>query len=166
MIRLAALAAAVALTSVSALAAEPAPAKPKPAATKPAAKPAPKKGAAAAKPLPPASPEQIAAAERTYFGDYQCDFNQTVQIAMNPKAPGYVDVAFKKNTYTMKPVLSSTGALRLEDVTGRTLLIQIANKSMLMDVKVGQRLVDDCVHEKQRETAMAVKTQQASQPIQ
>lgn len=168
MIRLAALAAAVALTSATAFAAEPAPApaKPKPAAAKPAAKPAPKKGAPAAKPLAPASPEQIAAAERTHFGEYQCDFNQTVQIAMNPKAPGYVDVAFKKNTYTMKPVLSSTGALRLEDVTGRTLLIQIANKSMLMDVKVGQRLVDDCVHEKQREMAMAVKSQQASQPIQ
>jgi len=50
----------------------------------------------------------------------------------------------------MKPVLSSTGALRLEDVKGVGLLIQIANKSMLMDTKAGKRLVDDCVHEKQR----------------
>jgi len=164
MIRIAALAAALALTSVSALAQQAAPAEKKPAAAKKA--PAKKAAAApAAKTLAPASQEQLMAAERTYFGDYECDFKQTIQIAMNPKSPGYIDVAFKKAIYTMKPVLSSTGALRLEDVTGRTLLIQIANKSMLMDVKVGQRLVDDCVHEKQRETAMAVKQQQASQPI-
>ncbi|GLS98444.1 hypothetical protein [Piscinibacter gummiphilus] len=163
MIRIAALAAALALTSVSALAQQAAPAEKKPAATKKA--PAKKAAAPAAKTLAPASQEQLMAAERTYFGEYECDFKQTIQIAMNPKSPGYVDVAFKKAIYTMKPVLSSTGALRLEDVTGRTLLIQIANKSMLMDVKVGQRLVDDCVHEKQRETAMAVKQQQASQPI-
>jgi hypothetical protein len=45
--------------------------------------------------------------------------------------------------------MSSTGALRLEDVTGRTLMLQIANKSMLMDTKIGQRLVDNCVHPEQ-----------------
>ena len=50
----------------------------------------------------------------------------------------------------MKPVLSSTGALRLEDVKGRMLMLQIANKSMLLDTQVGQRIVDGCVHEKQR----------------
>jgi hypothetical protein len=55
----------------------------------------------------------------------------------------------------MKPVSSSTGALRLEDVKGVALLLQIANKSMLMDTKVGQRLVDGCVHEKQRAAAAA-----------
>ena len=37
----------------------------------------------------------------------------------------------------MKPVLSSTGALRLEDVKGRVLMLQIANKSMLMDTQAG-----------------------------
>ena len=51
-------------------------------------------------------------------------------------------------------VLSSTGALRLEDVKGQALLLQIAYKSMLMDVKAGRRMVDECVHEKQ---AMAKK---------
>jgi len=168
MIRIAALAAAIALTSVSALAqqaTDPAAAQPAPAA-KPAKK-APKaakakKAAPEPKPLAPADQDQLTAAERVFFGDYQCDFKQTLQIAMNPQNAGYVDVAFKKGLYTMKPILSSTGALRLEDVTGRTLLIQIANKSMLMDVKAGQRLVDDCVHEKQRESSMAVKAQQAN----
>jgi len=53
-------------------------------------------------------------------------------------------------TFVTKPVLSSTGALRLEDVKGVGLLLQIANKSMLMDTRQGVRLVDACTHEKQR----------------
>jgi hypothetical protein len=130
---------------------------PKPAA-KPAAKPAPKKPApAAAAPLAAASPEQIEAAERTHFGPYECDLSQKVDVSMNPKNAGYVDVAFGKQVWTMKPVLSSTGALRLEDVKGKMLMLQIANKSMLMDVVAGRRIVDECVHAKQAEAARAVK---------
>lgn len=120
-----------------------------------AAKPAAKKPAAAEKPLPQADQTQLDAAERTHFGNYDCDQKQTIDVSMNPKNPGYVDVTFKKDTWTMKPSVSSTGALRLEDVKGRTLLLQIANKSMLMDTKAGRRLVDSCVHEKQRAAAEA-----------
>jgi hypothetical protein len=105
--------------------------------------------------LAEASPEQLAAAERTHFGVYECEFNQSIDVGMNPKTPGYVDVKFQKSVFTMKPVQSSTGALRLEDVKGKTLLLQIANKSMLMDVKAGRRIVDSCVHASQKEAAMA-----------
>ena len=45
----------------------------------------------------------------------------------------------------MKPVLSSTGAIRLEDVHGETLMVQIASKSMLLNVKTARRIVDECV---------------------
>lgn len=133
----------------------------KPAAAKPAAaKPAPVKSAKAApaKKAPPPPPEpvlvdadeaQLAAAERAYLGDYVCEFKQTVRIDKHPKVAGYINVAWQKMLITMKPVLSSTGALRLEDVTGRTLMIQIANKSMLLDTKIGQRLLDDCIHPEQ-----------------
>lgn len=127
-------------------AAKPAPAK----ATKPAAK---KAAPAAAAALPAAGADQLAAAERTHFGNYICELDQSIDVGMNPKTPGYVDVSFKKKTYTMKPVVSSTGAVRLEEVKGGMLLIQIANKSMMMDSKVGQRVVDGCVHEKQRAAA-------------
>ena len=50
----------------------------------------------------------------------------------------------------MKPMISSTGAVRLEDVQKEALLIQIANKTMVMNQKTGQRLVDNCVHAAQR----------------
>jgi len=130
------------------------------APTKPAAKPAPKAAAAKAAPAkkapPPPEPvlvdadeAQLVAAERAYLGNYACEFKQTVDIEKHPKVPGYITVAWQKQLFVMKPVLSSTGALRMEDVRGQTLLLQIAYKSMLMDVKAGHRLVDECVHEKQ-----------------
>jgi len=128
------------------------PAKP---AAKPAPKPAPKAAAAtaAAAVLPAADAEQLDAAEITHLGDYACEFNELVKVSRHAIHAGYIDVQHRKAVFTMKPVLSSTGALRLEDVRGRMLMLQIANKSMLMDTKLGQRVVDNCVHEKQREFA-------------
>jgi len=138
-----------------AFAADPA-AAPKPAAglpgkatTKPAAK-APAKKAPAAPALPTASGEQLAAAALTFFGNYACELNQAIAVDINRQNDGYVDVRFGKQSWTMKPVLSSSGVVRLEDVKGRMLVLQVANKSMLMDVAAGRRVVDDCVHEKQR----------------
>lgn len=117
------------------------------APAKPVAKPAAKPAAPA--PLPQASQDQIDAAGRTHYGTYACEFNETVDVGVSQRAPGYVEVKYKNSVFTMKPVASSTGALRLEDVAGRTLMLQIANKSMLMDTKIGQRLVDNCVHPEQ-----------------
>jgi hypothetical protein len=116
----------------------------------PAKKPA-KAAAVAAAPLSAADDEQKAAAGMAHLGEYACEFNQTVKVAGNNLSPGYLDVVHNNQTWIMKPVLSSTGALRLEDVKGRMLMIQIANKSMVMDTQVGQRVVDGCQHEKQRE---------------
>ncbi len=128
-----------------------------PAAAK-AAKPAKKSvkkavAAPAETPPPAASDEQKSAAAMAYVGEYACEFDEAVNVSSNPKYEGYLDMSLKKQHWVMKPVLSSTGALRLEDVTGRMLMIQIANKSMVMDTKIGQRLVDGCMHEKQREFA-------------
>ena len=145
-----AIAAALCLGATVAVAQTTAPAKPaaKPAATK--------KAAPAPAPLPAADAEQLAAAERAHTGEYQCEFSQSIDVSMNPKANGYLDVKHNKQVWTMKPVVSSTGAVRLEDVKGQTLLLQIANKSMLMDTKAGRRVVDGCIHEKQKESAAAV----------
>jgi hypothetical protein len=134
------------------------PAKPK--ATRPAAKKPP-----AAPALPEATPEQIEAATLVFYGRYDCELNQAIDVTPNSKRAGYIDVKHGKLTYLMKPVLSSTGAVRLEDVKGQTLVVQIANKSMLMDVKAGRRLVDECVSARQRElieAAAKLKAQEAA----
>lgn len=109
---------------------------------------APAKVAPEPKTLPAASAEQIQAASYVHYGEYACELKQTITVTPD-KTEGYVDVAFGKKSFVMKPVLSSTGALRIEDVKGVGLLLQIAYKSMLMDVKNGSRLVDGCQHEKQ-----------------
>ena len=148
-------------TAAPAQTAKPA-AKPAAKATKPAAK-APAKAPAKTTapmeaPLAKADGEQLTAAGIAHLGDYACEFNQTVSVSATPKSDGYIDLRYKSQSWTMKPVLSSTGALRLEDVKGRMLMLQIANKSMLMDTKLGQRVVDDCVHEKQRAASTAARS--------
>ena len=141
-------------------AAQTAPAKP---AAKAAAKPA--APAAAKKPeliIPDAYPEQVKAADMVYYGKYECEFNQTVDIAQSPKYPAYVMVKHNKGEWLMKPVLSSTGAIRLEDVRGETLMVQIATKSMLLNTMTAHRIVDDCVSPKQREQIEAAKAAKAA----
>lgn len=125
------------------------PAKTKASKSSHAKKSAAKAAPVADAPLPAADGQQTAAAALVDYGHYDCEFSQTVNVTTNPKNDGYVDVIFGKNIYTMKPVLSSTGAVRLEDVKGKTLMLQIAYKSMLMDTQAGRRLVDECVSEKQ-----------------
>lgn len=100
--------------------------------------------------LPEASVEQLQAAERVLTGRYECEFGKHVTIAPNDTHKGYFNLNLGAQSWLMRPVQSSTGATRLEDVKGAALMIQILTKSMLMDPKAGRRLVDGCVHEVQR----------------
>jgi hypothetical protein len=133
------------------------------AATTAKAPPKALKKAPAEAPIPDASPEQVKAAELVYYGRYDCEFNQTVDIAQSAKHSAYVDVKHGKlGEWLMKPVLSTTGAVRLEDVKDETLMVQIASKSMLLNVKTGHRIVDDCISPKQREINEAAKAAKAA----
>jgi predicted outer membrane lipoprotein len=130
-----------------------------------AAKPAAKAVKAAPAPVftvPDAQPDQVKAAELVYYGLYDCEFQQTVTITQSAKHSAYVDVKHGKNDWLMKPVLSSTGAVRLEDVKGETLMVQISSKSMLLNVKTAHRIVDDCVSPKQRELMAEAKAAKAA----
>jgi len=130
-----------------------------------AAKPAAKSVKAAPPPVfavPDAQPDQVKAAELVYYGMYDCEFQQTVSITQSAKHSAYVDVRHGKNDWLMKPVLSSTGAVRLEDVRGETLMVQISSKSMLLNVKTAHRIVDDCISPKQREMIAEAKAAKAA----
>ena len=119
--------------------------------------PTPMQGAQAVLPtLKVADQEQLIAASQTYYGPHDCEFKQTLTVTKH-QVEGYVVVTFSSKAYTMKPVRSSTGALRLEEVNGGPmLLVQIPTKSMLMDTARGRRIVDACVCETQaREAASA-----------
>jgi hypothetical protein len=101
-------------------------------------------------PLPEATPEQLEAAKRVLIGRYECEFKKQLLIDANDTNRGYFNIRQGKDVWVVKPVLSSTGAVRLEDTKDTVLLLQILTKSMLLNVKTGHRLVDGCVHEVQR----------------
>ena len=131
-------------------------------ATNPARKPASKAVAKRVEYIiAPANAEQIDAAKHVFYGIYDCEFKQSVRITEDPTYPSYVGVAHGKATYLMKPVMSSTGAVRLEDVRGETLMVQISSKSMLLNVRTGQRVVDDCITPRQRELVEAARAAKA-----
>ena len=106
-------------------------------------------------PLPPAeeaplTDEQLQVAPRVHAGDAQCEFNQQVHITPHPDKPGRFRLQFGKMVYNMTPEPTSTGAVRLEDKSAGVVWLQIPSKSMLMNAKVGQRMVDSCQHAEQR----------------
>jgi hypothetical protein len=96
------------------------------------------------------SAEQISTADRVLVGQSQCEFNQAVNVAAVPNQKGWFNVEFKGKSYLMAPEATTTGAVRLEDKANGMMWLQIANKSMLMNSKIGQRMVDNCVHPSQR----------------
>jgi hypothetical protein len=121
----------------------------KPAAASPSRQ-QPAKVEAPVEPSEQAGPAQLEAAELVYYGPKDCDEKQVLEVARNGSHPGYVVVKLKNQSWTMKPIASLTGAVRLEDINGQTLLVQIPFKSMLMNVQSGQRMVDSCQHEIQK----------------
>lgn len=114
-------------------------------------------GVAAQPPRAPAAAdaEQLEAARTVYYGAYRCELSQEIRVDASADHPGYVELHHGRKRTLMRPVRSATGALRLEDVQGRTFVVQIASKSMLMDARAGRRLVDGCVSEQQRAHAEA-----------
>ena len=110
------------------------------------AKPAPAQPA----PLADLSEEQLANAERVLTGAQACEFNQTIAVEGAPEKTGYFRIQHKGKKYLLAPEPTTTGAVRLEDKKAGVVWLQIANKSMLMNSKIGQRMVDDCVHPTQK----------------
>ena len=91
------------------------------------------------------TPAELAIAERVYVGNLPCELGAFVSVTRDPRSPGYFDVQVRNLKYRMSPVATSTGAIRLEDQKAGAVWLQILNKSMLMNHKLGQRLADECM---------------------
>ena len=135
-----------------------------PAASKPrretARKPAAATTAAAAavaEVLPALEPELVAVAEQVHLGQIACELGQTVVITTDEKSAGRFYMHHNRQTYHLAPVMSKTGALRLEDASKGAVWIQLSNKSMLMNSQLGQRLADECQSPAQAAVAQAMK---------
>ena len=100
-----------------------------------------------------------AIARSIHTGTIQCELGANVTVTADDKNPGFFHVASGKQRYYMHPVESRTGAIRLEDNRAGALWLQLGNKSMLMNQRLGQRIADECAAPQQREFAARMKDQ-------
>ena len=112
----------------------------------------------ATKPVdPPLAPQELSIAERVHVGYIPCELGASIRMTADAHTPGYFDLQGKGYKYRMRPVATSTGAIRLEDEKAGAVWLQLANKSMLMDQKNGRRLADECAHPDQVAVANDMK---------
>ncbi|HRM00878.1 MAG TPA: hypothetical protein PLE22_15700 [Acidovorax sp.] len=103
------------------------------------------------------TPAELAIAERVHTGRIPCELGASVTVSADTASPGRFHVEGKGFKYYMTPVATTTGTVRLEDIKGGAVWLQIANKSMLMNQKLGQRLADECMSPEQTLVAEAIK---------
>lgn len=100
---------------------------------------------------------ELELAKRVHIGAIPCELGSTVIITPSTKRPGFFRVQTKTASFRMHPVESRTGAIRLEDPRAGAMWLQLGNKSMLMNQKLGRRLADDCMAPDQAAMALMMK---------
>ena len=101
---------------------------------------------------------ELAIAQRVHTGRIQCELGADITVTPDEKNPGFFNVSAGKQRYYMHPVESRTGAVRMEDSRAGALWLQLGNKSMLMNQKLGQRVADACTTPAQRAVAAQLET--------
>ena len=105
---------------------------------------------------------QLQIADRVLTGEAACEFNQSVNVQPIDGKPGHFRLTFKKVAYTVIPQETTSGAIRLEDKKAGIVWLQIPSKSMLMNARAGQRMVDGCMHAEQRAAVSAAEAAAAA----
>lgn len=108
---------------------------------------------------PPATvPADLAAAvRRVQTGTFPCELGGRVTVSADASDPNLFNLSFETQRYQLRPVPTSTGAIRLEDPESGGVWIQLGNKSMLMNSKLGKILTNECVSPAQAAVAEAMK---------
>ena len=107
-------------------------------------------------PVVASAPATAPAAGEVWAGAYQCEHAE--KVSMRPgQGPDMVELQWKAQRWQMRRVDSRSGAMRLEDASARMVWIQLPNKSMLLDQRQGRRLLDECQHDVQVQTAAQMK---------
>lgn len=106
--------------------------------------------------LPDLSPAQLLVAEKIVIGTVPCELGAKVVVKQDT-SPGRFLLELGRQTFRMEPALTSTGAIRLEDRVNGAVWLQLGNKSMLLNQRVGKRLADSCVNLHQAAIATAME---------
>ncbi len=99
------------------------------------------------------SAAQVELAQWVQVGTMPCELGQSVVLVADPLAMGFFSLQIGRAKYRVAPELTTTGAIRLEDKVAGIVWLQLANKSMLMNQKLGRRLADECKSAAQQEVA-------------
>jgi carbon monoxide dehydrogenase subunit G len=99
---------------------------------------------------------ELQIAEKVHVGHLPCELGASVRLEPDASQPGYFYLHGKGFRYRMHPVVTTTGAIRLEDRKAGAVWLQLANKSMLMSQKLGRRLADECRSPLQAQVAQAM----------
>lgn len=99
---------------------------------------------------------QLDVAARVLTGTADCEFKQQVHVLAIPGHLGHFSLDHQGKRFYLSPRETATGAVRLEDAATGMVWLQIPGKSMLMNARLGQRVVDDCLHSEQRAALTAV----------
>lgn len=103
----------------------------------------------------PLAQELMPLAEQVQTGKMVCE-GSTVEVHPHPQTQGYFVLRMGHHHYVMAPVATHSGALRMEDTKLGAVWIQLANKSMLMNQKLGRRMADECQSPAQMVVAQAM----------
>lgn len=83
---------------------------------------------------------------RVHRGDYLCAGAVNVSVSEVPDNPREFIVQGKSFKHQMVPVLTKSGAIRLENEANGIVWLQVGgNKAMLMNQTKGQRLAAECI---------------------
>ena len=104
----------------------------------------------------PLTPAELEVSSRVHVGTFPCELGQVVILTPEPSNQGYFSLRMRRNVYRVSPEETTTGAIRLEDKAAGIVWLQLANKSMLMSQKLGQRLADECHSPLQAQVAKAM----------
>ena len=101
---------------------------------------------------------EVAIAQHVHTGKIQCELGASVTMTEDSNNPGFFNVVSGKERYYMHPVESRTGAIRLEDGRAEAMMLQLGNKSMVLNQKLGQRVADDCQTAEQKQFAVQLES--------
>ena len=76
--------------------------------------------------------------------EFECELGNTVTIYRNVDDTNHIALRWKKQILRLKRVVTTTGANRFENRRSGWVWIDIPAKSMLLDAKKGQQLVNEC----------------------
>ena len=101
---------------------------------------------------------ELEIAKTIQTGRIQCELGADITVTADEKNPGFFSVSAGKQRYYMHPVESRTGAIRLEDGRAEAMMLQLGNKSMVLNQKLGQRVADDCQTAEQKQFAAQLES--------